>query len=307
MKLWDFGRVKDGKVRIGDKIRHRVGLEDGSQVYSTLFRYEHDGARGHEIVLSTFGPENYRELCNLTFFMIDSPGACAQAAKFLSDRNVDILNSVSVSMTCGISMVWKMLVDLSYYGDSTQLAEDFAAIRRTSPTALSKVEGLEISTSHISDRYTKGVSGPQSSKITAKALRKVSRSPSPIKDQSFPIPKDYLDQLEGVTEGTPVMMVGDVDSWVLSMSFLPDDCLIVEMSFEIPDKPGAIFRATEAVAAQDVNLLAVSSRVLVYGQKMALDLVADLSHTGDLDKVVEAILASLGGEFKLRSKGVVVF
>lgn len=307
MKLWDFGRVKDGNIRIGDKIRRRLGLEDGSQVYSTLFRYEQNGARGHEMVLSTFGPENYRELCNLTFYMIDAPGACAQASKFLADRNVDILNSVSVSMTCGISMVWKMLVDLSYYGDSTQLMEDFSALRRTSPAALSKVEGLEMHTSHISDRYTKGLTGPQSSKIKVKPLRKVSRSPSIIKEESFTIPKDYLEHLEDVKDGTPVMMVGDVDSWVLSMSFLPKDCQLVEMSFEIPDKPGAIFKATEALAAQDINLLAVQSRVLVYGQRMVLDVVADLSHAGDLEKASAAVLAALGGEFKLRYKGAVTF
>ncbi|MDD1772760.1 MAG: hypothetical protein LUQ09_07550 [Methanomassiliicoccales archaeon] len=306
MKLWDFGRVKDGKVRIGDSIRQRLGLEDGSQVYSTLFRYEQNGSRGHEMVLSTFGPENYRELCNLTFHMIDAPGACAQASKFLADRNVDILNSVSLSMTCGISMMWKMLVDLSYYGDSTQLIEDFNALRRTSPAALSKVEGLELSTSHISDRYTKGLTAPQS-KIKVKTLKKVSRSPSAIKDDSFAIPKDYLDQLDSVKEGTPVMMVGDVDSWVLSMSFLPQDCKLVEMSFEIPDRPGAIFKATEALANQNANLLAVQSRVLVYGQKMVLDLVADLSHSEDLDKVAEKALAALGGDFKLRSKGPVSF
>lgn len=306
MKLWDFGRVKDGKVKIGDTIRQRLGLEDGSQVYSTLFRYEQNGSRGHEMVLSTFGPENYRELCNLTFHMIDAPGACAQASKFLADRNVDILNSVSLSMTCGISMMWKMLVDLSYYGDSTQLVEDFNALRRTSPAALSKVEGLEISTSHISDRYTKGLTAPQS-KIKVKTLKKVSRSPSPIKDDCFAIPKDYLDQLDSVKEGTPVMMVGDVDSWVLSMSFLPQDCKLAEMSFEIPDRPGAIFKATEALASQNANLLAVQSRVLVYGQKMVLDLVADLSHSEDLDKVAEKALAALGGDFKLRSKGHVSF
>ena len=307
MKLWDFGRVRDGKVRIGDKIRRRLGLEDGSQVYSTLFRYEQDGARGHEMVLSTFGPENYRELCNLTFYMIDSPGACAQAAKFLADRNVDILNSVSVSMTCGVSMVWKMLVDLSYYGDSTQLLEDFSALRRSSPAALSKVEGLEISTSHISDRYTKGLTSPQATRIKAKALRKVSRSPSLIQEESFTIPKDYLEHLEGVKEGSPVMMVGDVDSWVLSMSFLPEDCQLVELSFEIPDRPGAIHRTTEVLAAGGINLLAVQSRVLVYGQRMALDLVADLSHAGDLDQVVSTTLTALGEGFKLRCQGRISF
>ncbi|OPX60732.1 MAG: hypothetical protein A4E29_01058 [Methanomassiliicoccales archaeon PtaB.Bin134] len=306
MKLWDFSRVKDGKVRIGDMIRRRLGLEDGSQVYSTLFRYEHNGSKGHEMVLSTFGPENYRELCNLTFHMIDAPGACAQAAKFLADRNVDILNSVSVSMTCGISMVWKMLVDLSYYGDSTQLVEDFAALRRSSPAALSRVESMEISHSHISDRYTKGMTGPQPSKIKVKPLRRVARSPSLISEGGFTIPKDYLEHLEGVKEGTPVMMVGDVDSWVLSISFLPENAKLAEMSFEIPDKPGAIHRTTEALAAQEVNLLAVQSRVLVYGQRMVLDVVADIGGS-DLDQVAASALAALGGEFKLRSKGLVDF
>lgn len=306
MKLWDFSRVKDGKVRIGDMIRRRLGLEDGSQVYSTLFRYEHNGSKGHEMVLSTFGPENYRELCNLTFHMIDAPGACAQAAKFLADRNVDILNSVSVSMTCGISMVWKMLVDLSYYGDSTQLVEDFAALRRSSPAALSRVESMEISHSHISDRYTKGMTGPQPSKIKVKPLRRVARSPSLISEGGFTIPKDYLEHLEGVKEGTPVMMVGDVDSWVLSISFLPENAKLAEMSFEIPDKPGAIHRTTEALAAQEVNLLAVQSRVLVYGQRMVLDVVADIGGS-DLDQVAGSALAALGGEFKLRSKGLVDF
>ena len=301
MKLWDFSRVKDGKVRIGDKIRRRLGLEDGSQVYSTLFRYEHDGSRGHEMVLSTFGPENYRELCNITFHMIDAPGACAQAAKFLADRNVDILNSVSVSTTCGISMVWKMLVDLSYYGDSTQLVEDFASLRRTSPAALSKVESMEISHSHISDRYAKGMTGPLPSKIKVKPLRKVARSPSLIEDGNFAIPQDYLEHLEGVKEGSPVMMVGDVDSWVLSISFLPEDCRLAEFSFEIPDKPGAIYNTTDTLAAQGVNLLAVQSRVLVYGQRMVLDVVADLRQ-GDLDQVVKSVLDALGGEFKLRCK-----
>jgi len=218
---------------------------------------------------------------------------------------VDILNSVSVSMTCGISMVWRMLVDLSYYGDSTQLMEDFASVRRASPAALSKVEGLEISHSHISDRYTKGMTGPQPGRIKVKPLRKVARSPSLIKDESFTIPKDYLEQLEGVRDGTPVMMVGDVDSWVLSISFLPEDCHLAEFSFEIPDRPGSIYRTTDALATQGVNLLAVQSKVLVYGQRMTLDVVADLKDAGELDKVVERTLMALGGEYRLRCKGPV--
>ena len=96
MQIYDFGRLRGNKVRISESLGRPLGLVDGSQVFSTMFRYDHDGKVSHEIVLSTIGPENYREICNVTFYLIDVPGACAQVAKFLGERNIDILNSVSL-------------------------------------------------------------------------------------------------------------------------------------------------------------------------------------------------------------------
>jgi hypothetical protein len=49
----------------------------------------------------------------------------------------------------------------------------------------------------------------------------------------------------------------------------------------------------------------VQSKVLVYGQRMTLDVVADLKDAGELDKVVERTLMALGGEYRLRCKGPV--
>ncbi len=63
--------------------------------------------------------------------MIDSPGACAQVSKFLSDRNIDILNSVSLSIISNVCMVWKMLADLSYYGEPAELLTDFEALKKS--------------------------------------------------------------------------------------------------------------------------------------------------------------------------------
>ncbi|MBM4237102.1 MAG: hypothetical protein FJ151_01285, partial [Euryarchaeota archaeon] len=67
MRLWDFVRMRDSKVKIGEKIGKPLGLVDGSQVFSTVFRYDYNGRSSYEIVLSTFGPENYREICDATF------------------------------------------------------------------------------------------------------------------------------------------------------------------------------------------------------------------------------------------------
>ena len=158
MRLWEFARMNRSRVRIGEKLGNPIGLVDGCQVYTTMFRYDLNGNTGYEIVLSTFGPENYRQICEATFYMLDVPGSCAQVSKFLSERNIDILNSVSISMISNVTMVWKMLIDLSYYGELPQLQEDFDTLRKQKSSSISNIDAMEIKESHISDRYTKGTS-----------------------------------------------------------------------------------------------------------------------------------------------------
>ncbi len=44
-------------MRIDDDIGQDLGLVNGSQAFSTMFRYDHGTDSSYEIVLSTFGPE----------------------------------------------------------------------------------------------------------------------------------------------------------------------------------------------------------------------------------------------------------
>jgi predicted amino acid-binding ACT domain protein len=159
MRLWQFGRLRGNKIKIDEELGQALGLVNGSQVFSAMFRYEHGDSTSYELVLSTFGPENYRQLCQLTIQMIDRPGACAQAAKFLADRNVDILNSVSLSNITGVSMTWKMLADLSYYGEPDDLKAEFEVLKRSRASSVDLVDMLDIAVSHIADRYNKGAAG----------------------------------------------------------------------------------------------------------------------------------------------------
>jgi predicted amino acid-binding ACT domain protein len=302
MQIYDFGKLHDNKIRISERIGRPLGLVEGSQVFSTMFRYDHGGKVSHEIVLSTIGPENYREICNVTFYLIDVPGACAEVAKFLGDRNIDILNSVSLSMISDVCMVWRMMVDLSYYGDSAALREEFDALKRQRSSLLSKIDSMVVEGSKISERYTKGMIAP-GSEVRAKAIKR-SQKPSLIRDGQFEIPAEFLQQMEGVADGSPFIMVADQDSWVMSISPLKQGLDLVQMDFIIPDRPGAIFEIASTMAAHDINLVSVKTKVLVYYDTMSLSVVADISgyRGGDLETLrskTEAHISKLKGKFQL--------
>ena len=308
MRYYDFGRLDGSRIKISDRLGRPLGLVDGSQVFSTMFIYEHDGKSSYEIVLSTLGPENYRQICTITFNMIDTPGACAQVAKFLGERNIDILNSSSLSMISNICMVWSMMVDLSYYGDSAGLNEEFDNLKKQRAASLSKVDSIEIEASNISDRYTKGVAAPGSA-VKARTIKQYSKANSLIKNGNFQVPEDYLRAIDNLAKQQPVMMVADQDSWILSITPLNPKSKLVELDLVIPDKPGAIYEITKVLAEQNINLLSVSTKVLVYYETMSMNIVADVSnYDKDLETLrttTEAHLAKLKGKFSLARIGAI--
>lgn len=276
MRLWQFGRLNGNSIRIDQEIGEPLGLVNGSQVFSTMFRYEGKGSTSHEIVLSTFGPENYRLLYELTIYMIDQPGACAQASKFLADRNVDILNSDSMSMISGVAMVWRMLVDLSYFGEPDDLIAEFSSTKRNSPSSLDKVDSIKLSESHIADRFTKG-STAGSRTVKTKMIKRKNRTPSQMRRNEFEIPGEFMAELGDDADGRPFMMVGDMSSYVLSITLLDPSVSLISVHMTVPDKPGAINQVAEAMARSNVNLLMLHTKVLNYYESMSLDLVADVS------------------------------
>jgi predicted amino acid-binding ACT domain protein len=303
MQIYDFGRLRGNKVKINEKIGRPLGLVEGSQVFSTMFKYEHQGKVSYEIVLSTIGPENYREICNVTFYLIDAPGACAQVAKFLGERNIDILNSVSLSMISDVCMVWKMMVDLSYFGDSSSLRDEFDGLKRQRSSVLSMADSMVIEASKISERYTNGIIAPGSN-VKVRAMKRKQKTPSAISGGEYEIPAEYLQAMEGVRDGSPFIMVADQDSWVLSISPLKEDVNMVQFDFIIPDRPGAVFEITSSMATHEINLLSVKTMVLVYYDTMSLSVIADISgyDGGDVETLktkTEAHISKLKGKFQL--------
>ncbi len=299
MKLLDFGRMEAGKVKISQGVGEPLGLTDGSEVFSSMFRYEIDGKGAFEIVLSPFGPENYREIAYITFQVRDVPGALAQAAQFLKTRNIDILNSETVSSIPNVVMVWEMLVDLSFFGDSSSLIKEFDDAKAAKDQGVTLVDVMAIETSDLSTRYTRGaVAG--NDQIKVKALRKTEKKASLIKDGSFELPQAYLNFLG--RSSSPVMLVGEPDSWILSIVFLNDDSKLARIKVDIPDRPGAIYEVMKALGDESVNVLAGYTNVLVYYERMTCELVVDfrgatVKSSGELHEMLKKKFVALGPPF----------
>jgi len=301
LKLWDFGRMEDGKIKISEKIGEPLGLVDGSEVFSSMFRYEIDGRASYEIVLSPFGPENYREIAYVTIQVRDEPGALAQAAHFLKTRNIDILNSETVSSIPNVVMVWEMLVDLSFFGDSLSLKKEFEDAKAAADPSLSMVDCLCVEVSDLATRYTRGAA-VENEMIKTKALRKTEKKASIIKNGYFELPQAYVNFLG--KKSSPIMLIGEPDSWILSIAFLGEEANLMRLQIDIPDRPGAIHEIMKTLGELSINVLAGYTNVLVYYERMTCELVTDVRAASvkgreELVGVIGQRISSLGPAFKL--------
>jgi len=300
MKLWDFKMMRDGKIAIGDKIAEPLGLLDDSEVFTTMFKYESDGRSSYEVVISPFGPENYREICYITFQIQDQPGSLAQCAKFLKSRNIDILNSESVAFMPSIVMTWVMLVDLSFYGERENLEREFKEEKEAQDPSISLIDSIFTEPSNLADRYTKG-SAANNARVTTRALRKMEKKTSLISNGMLELSETYLNYFGG--KDAPVILIGDTESWTLSISFLPENTKLWRMKFTIPDKPGAVFDISNAMSSENINILAGYTQVLVYYQKMLYEIIGDVSGcrrgAENIDALVNEKITELGKDFKI--------
>ena len=309
MKLWDFGRMEAGKINISTKVGEPLGLVNGSEVFSSMFKYEYGKKEAFEIVLSPFGPENYREIAYVTIQVRDEPGALAQASQFLKSLNIDILNSETVSSIPNAVMIWEMLVDLSFFGDSSSLKSEFDNAKSTRDPALSLVDCLFVETSDLATRYTRGAS-LDGGVVKTKALRKTEKKASIIENGAFELPQAYRNFLG--RESCPVMLIGDPDSWVLSVVFLEDEPQLHRLKVDLPDRPGSVHDVMKVLGNEAMNVVAGYTNVLVYYERMTCELVVDLRGSSlrnekDLGKALGEKISGLGPQYSLVSVSPVVF
>ncbi|MBE6516770.1 MAG: ACT domain protein [Thermoplasmata archaeon] len=268
MKNWEFGKVQGNKIAIDERLSDMMGIVEGGYVYSTLFEYTDEEPKKYELILSMYPQENYRTLTNITLYMKDVPGSSAQGAKFLGERGINILNSISLDGISDTIIIWKMLADLSFAGELGILKEKFESLKAADDPSVSLIEQLEIKPADIGRVFR------TEANVNKTELRR--GAPVTLKDGMYDISVEYGDILKDM-DGKNTLIVADVGSWIMSVTFFKEKTTLRKISIDIPDCPGSIAQCLSWIAEQGINLISVFSKVKICYQTMTLDLVADFA------------------------------
>ena len=269
MKNWEFGKITGSEISIDERLSDMMGIVEGGYVYSTLFEYNDEGPKKYEVILSMYPQENYRTLTNITLYMKDVPGSSAQAAHFLGDRGINILNSISLDGISDTIIIWKILADLSFAGEMDILMEKFAALKEANDPSVSMIDHIEMKPADIGRVFR---TSPDKSKTE---LRR--GAPVTLRNGKYDVGVEYGDIL-GNIDGKNILMVADIGSWMISVTFFKDSTTLRKINVEIPDCPGSISQALEWIASKNVNLISVFSKVKICYQTMSLELMADFAN-----------------------------
>ena len=295
MKNWEFSKVSGNRIMIDDKLSDMMGLVDGGCIYSTLFEYVGEGPKRYELILSMYPQENYRTLTSITMYMRDVPGASAQAAKFLSSRGINILNSLSLNGMSDTTIIWRIFADLSFVGEMDILKEKFEEAKNNNDPSVSLLEHIEIKPADIGRVF----------RIEPSKKKNEIRRAAPVtfKDGAYDLSIEYGDILNDV-DGQTVLILADLSSWMVSVTFFKKETKLVKMELEIPDCPGAQGQVLEWIASTNVNLISIFSKVKISYQTTVLELVADFSTCkytiAEMKKEMPKALEKLNGIFELK-------
>lgn len=295
MKNWEFSKVSGSRIMIDDKLSDMMGLVDGGYIYSTLFEYVGEGPKRYEMILSMYPQENYRTLTSITMYMRDVPGASAQAAKFLSSRGINILNSLSLDGMSDTTIIWRILADLSFVGEMDILMEKFEEAKNNNDPSVSLLEHIEVKPADIGRVF----------RVEPSKKKKEIRRAAPVtfKDGAYDLSIEYGDILNDV-DGQTILLLADLSSWMVSVTFFKKETKLVKMELEIPDCPGSQGQALEWIASTNVNLISIFSKVKISYQTTALELVADFStcrySIDEMKKEMPKALEKLNGIFELK-------
>lgn len=296
MKIWEFAKVNGSSIKVDNWMSDTMGLVDGGCVYSTLFKHPAQGPKDYEIILSMFPQENYRTLTHITMYLDDVPGSSAQAADFLAKKEINILNSVSLNGISDTVIVWKLMADLNFAGESDILIESFESLKAKNDPTVSKIRRIDIKPAEIG-RLFKGNSSMDGKEEVRRGF------PTTIKDGCFDVADVYGDILTDI-DGKDILITVDADAWILSITLFKPETRLVKIGMEIPDCPGGITQALNVIAGWNVNLISVFSKVKICYETMYLELVMDIGKSeksaAEIKDSLPLIMDGLNGVFTLK-------
>lgn len=269
MKSWEFTKVKGGKIAISKWVSETMGLMKGGYVYSTLFKYPESGPKRYELILSMYPQENFRTLSHITVYMEDIPGSTVQAAKFLADQKINILNSVSLTGISDTTIIWNIMGELSFAGEGDLIKERFANLKTKNDPSVSAISYISIKPANIGRIFRKGDDDGHFKEELKHG------APVTLEGEELDLNVEYGEILTDV-EDQEVMITVDPGSWLVSVVFFKTDTKLIGGELRIPDCPGSIDKALTLIAKKKINLISVFTKVMISYQTMSMEIVADM-------------------------------
>lgn len=298
MKSWEFTKIQGNKIKIDSWLSETMGLVDGGYIYSTLFKYPEQGPKRYELILSMYPQENFRTLAHVTVFAEDIPGSTVQAARFLADQKINILNSVSLTGISDTTIIWNILAELNFAGEGDLIKERFQALKAAGDPSVAKIKYVSIKPANIGRIFRE--------KNDEGSLKSELRHGAPVtyRDRCFNLNQEYGDLLDDV-EGSEVMITLDPGSWLVSVVFFKADTNLVKIDMNIPDSIGSIDTALSMLADVKINLISVFTKVMISYQTMDVEVVADVKNSSitveQLQAQLPEYLAQQNGVYELKS------
>jgi len=298
VKSWEFTKIQGNKIKIDSWLSETMGLVDGGYIYSTLFKYPEQGPKRYELILSMYPQENFRTLAHVTVFAEDIPGSTVQAARFLADQKINILNSVSLTGISDTTIIWNILAELNFAGEGDLIKERFQALKAAGDPSVAKIKYVSIKPANIGRIFRE--------KNDEGSLKSELRHGAPVtyRDRCFNLNQEYGDLLDDV-EGSEVMITLDPGSWLVSVVFFKADTNLVKIDMNIPDSIGSIDTALSMLADVKINLISVFTKVMISYQTMDVEVVADVKNSSitveQLQAQLPEYLAQQNGVYELKS------
>ena len=193
------------------------------------------------------------------------------------------------------TIIWRLHADLSFVGEMDILKEKFEEAKNNKDPSVSLIDHIEVKPADIGRVFRTEPS---------KKKNEVRRAaPVTFKDGAYDLSIEYGDILNDV-DGQTVLILEDLSSWMVAVTFFKKETKLVKIELEIPDCPGAQGQALEWIASTNVNLISIFSKVKISYQTTDLELVADFStckYTIDeMKKEMPKALEGLNGIFELK-------
>jgi predicted amino acid-binding ACT domain protein len=297
LKSFEFTKIEGNRIKIDRWLSDIMGLVDGGYIYSTLFQYPEEGPKRYELLLSMYPQENLRNLAHITMYTEDVPGATVQAASFLTNQKIRILNSVSLTGISDTTIVWNILGELNFAGEGDLLTEHYQKLREARDPSVDKIKFVSVKPTSIGRIFRER----SSTGGLKKELRK--GAPMTYEDGYFDLGKEYGDIL-GDMSGQNAMITVDPGMWIVSVVIFKEDTDLVKIDMDIPDCMGSVDTALKMMADAGVNLISVFTKVMISYQTMDIEVVADLKGSkysaDDIEKKLPEYLSKLNGVYELK-------